>query len=50
VALAADAGSTAFFCFEITLPDAPTLPGGVTLDQLQGRSAAPAWNFPSVSV
>ncbi|MBI9115646.1 SipW-dependent-type signal peptide-containing protein [Sanguibacter suaedae] len=49
VELDADSGNTAYFCFEITLPDAPTLPTGFPLAELQGRSAAPAWNFPSVS-
>ncbi|WP_098456370.1 SipW-dependent-type signal peptide-containing protein [Sanguibacter antarcticus] len=49
VSLDADSGNTGFFCFEITLPEAPTLPAGTALDDLQGRSAAPAWNFSSVS-
>ncbi|WP_259336171.1 SipW-dependent-type signal peptide-containing protein [Clavibacter californiensis] len=48
--LAAAGGNTQFYCFEITLPASPTLPVGVTLDQLQGRTVTPAWEFLSTSV
>ncbi|RWZ58490.1 acyl-CoA dehydrogenase [Labedella populi] len=42
-------GSTQFYCFEVELPAAPTLPTGTALDDLQGRSVAPAWEFASES-
>ncbi|PPF53406.1 acyl-CoA dehydrogenase [Clavibacter michiganensis] len=48
--LDASGGNTQFYCFEITLPAAPTLPTGVTLDDLQGRTVTPAWEFLSTSV
>lgn len=47
--LLADSGSTQFYCFEISLPSAPTLPAGAEIDDLQGRSVAPAWEFASES-
>lgn len=48
--LAAAGGDAQFYCFEITLPETPTLPAGVTLDDLQGRTVTPAWEFLSTSV
>jgi predicted ribosomally synthesized peptide with SipW-like signal peptide len=48
-ALTADSGNTQYYCFELTLPDAPTLPTGTTLDDLQGRTVAPAWEFAAES-
>lgn len=48
--LQAAAGSTQHYCFAVHLPTA--LPGGVvatSIDQLQGRTVAPAWEFRSVS-
>ena len=47
--LAASSGSVQAYCFEISLPESPTLPDGVTLDALQGRTAAPAWQFAAES-
>jgi predicted ribosomally synthesized peptide with SipW-like signal peptide len=44
-ALAANSASTQAYCFEVSLPTNPTLPAGTPLDQLQGRTAAPAWEF-----
>lgn len=49
-ALAAEAGSTQHYCFVLHLPS--TLKSGLTathIDQLQGRTIAPAWEFKSVS-
>jgi predicted ribosomally synthesized peptide with SipW-like signal peptide len=43
--LAADSGSIQHYCFEITLPTAPTLPAGTSVDVLQDRSVTPAWEF-----
>src|SRR5699024_12037 len=40
--LAAESGSTQYYCVRLTLPD--TAP-----DSLQGRTIAPAWEFASVS-
>lgn len=48
-ALSADGGDVQHYCFEITLPADPTLPDGTALSALQGRTAAPAWNFSAVS-
>lgn len=48
--LAADAGSVQYYCFALTLPASPTLPGGSIVDDLQGRTIYPAWNFASTSV
>lgn len=48
-ALAADAGSEQAYCFEVALPAAPALPAGVAVDALQGRTAAPAWEFAAES-
>lgn len=48
-ALSAAGGNVQHYCFEITLPATPTLPGGTPLSALQGRTAAPAWNFSAVS-
>lgn len=48
-ALTAASGNVQHYCFEITLPANPTLPGGTPLSALQGRTAAPAWNFSAVS-
>lgn len=47
--LAAAAGSTQVYCFEVSLPETPTLPAGTTVDALQGRTAAPAWQFAAES-
>ncbi|WP_042437889.1 SipW-dependent-type signal peptide-containing protein [Sanguibacter keddieii] len=47
--LEGDGDSVQHYCFEITLPASPTLPGGTVLADLQGRTAAPAWNFAAVS-
>jgi hypothetical protein len=47
--LAADSGSTEVYCFEVSLPAAPTLPNGVALADLQGRTVAPAWQFSAES-
>lgn len=49
-ALAAESGSTQFYCFEVSLPDDPTLPAGVELEDLMGLTFAPAWEFASESV
>jgi predicted ribosomally synthesized peptide with SipW-like signal peptide len=49
-AVAANAGTTQYYCFEITLPTSPTLPTGTTVDQLQGRAITPAWQFIGTSV
>lgn len=49
-ALAADSGSTQYYCFEVTLPAAPVLPAGATVDVLQGRAVTPAWEFIGTSV
>ncbi len=43
-ALAADAGSTQFYCFEVTVPDDFVAPGA-TADDYMGRTVAPAWQF-----
>ena len=48
-ALSAASGNVQHYCFEITLPANPTLPAGTQLSALQGRTAAPAWNFSAVS-
>ncbi|WP_144710459.1 acyl-CoA dehydrogenase [Curtobacterium pusillum] len=47
--LAAAGASTQLYCFEVSLPASPTLPPGVQLDALQGRTAAPAWQFAAES-
>ncbi|MFJ4075485.1 putative ribosomally synthesized peptide with SipW-like signal peptide [Curtobacterium sp. PhB137] len=47
--LAAAGGSTQVYCFEVSLPESPTLPAGTTVDALQGRTAAPAWQFAAES-
>ncbi|PJJ55632.1 SipW-dependent-type signal peptide-containing protein [Compostimonas suwonensis] len=43
--LDAESGNVQHYCFELTLPEAPTLPVGFDLDDLQGLSIAPAWEF-----
>ena len=43
--LDAAAGSTQFYCFEISLPDPLTLAPGTTIDDYMGLTAAPAWEF-----
>jgi predicted ribosomally synthesized peptide with SipW-like signal peptide len=43
--VAAAGGTVQHYCFEITLPQAPTLPANTTVDALQGRSVTPAWEF-----
>jgi predicted ribosomally synthesized peptide with SipW-like signal peptide len=44
-ALAAQAGSTQFYCFEVSLPD-PLVPApGFTTDDYMGLTFAPAWVF-----
>lgn len=48
-ALAADGASEQAYCFEVSLPATPALPAGVALDALQGRTAAPAWEFAAES-
>jgi predicted ribosomally synthesized peptide with SipW-like signal peptide len=51
--LARSSGSTQYYCFEITLPDADLLAlnDGITdTSTLQGRSVAPAWEFDAVSI
>ncbi|PSL37660.1 putative ribosomally synthesized peptide with SipW-like signal peptide [Labedella gwakjiensis] len=48
-ALLADAGSVQYYCFEVTLPEDPTLPAGATLDDLMGLTVAPAWEFEAES-
>lgn len=48
--LLADEGSTQHYCFELHFPS--TLQSGLTatsIDQLQGRTIAPAWEFKAVS-
>ena len=48
--LAPEAGSTQHYCFVLHLPD--TLQAGLTstsIDELQGREIAPAWEFRSIS-
>jgi predicted ribosomally synthesized peptide with SipW-like signal peptide len=47
--LLANSGNVQHYCFEITLPATPTLPTGVTLDDLQGLTVAPAWEFDAES-
>ncbi|ROS33314.1 acyl-CoA dehydrogenase [Curtobacterium sp. PhB78] len=47
--LAAASGSTQVYCFEVSLPASPTLPAGTSVDALQGRTAAPAWQFAAES-
>lgn len=47
--LSAAGANVQHYCFEITLPANPTLPNGTTLSALQGRTAAPAWDFAAVS-
>lgn len=47
--LAAAGGSTQVYCFEVSLPSSPTLPAGTPVDALQGRTAAPAWQFAAES-
>lgn len=47
--LAAAGASTQLYCFEVSLPESPTLPAGTTVDALQGRTAAPAWQFAAES-
>jgi len=49
-AIAANAGSVQYYCFEITLPTTPTLPVGTSVDVLQGRAVTPAWEFVGTSV
>lgn len=45
--VAADRGNIQYYCFQVTLPAAPT---GVTdLTTLQGLTVAPAWRFAAVS-
>ncbi|MFB2555604.1 SipW-dependent-type signal peptide-containing protein [Herbiconiux liangxiaofengii] len=44
-ALGAEAGSTQFYCFEVTLPDGLTPAPGFTLDDYMGLTFAPAWEF-----
>jgi predicted ribosomally synthesized peptide with SipW-like signal peptide len=44
-ALAAAAAGIQYYCFEVTLPEDPTLPVGDTLDDLMGLTVAPAWVF-----
>lgn len=46
-ALAAEAGSTQFYCFEVSLPDTLTPAAGFTLDDYMGLTFAPAWEFES---
>lgn len=41
--------STQRYCFEVSPPASPTLPASVPLDALQGRTAAPAWQFAAES-
>jgi hypothetical protein len=45
--LAAASGTTQFYCFEVTLPASAATSASTTL---QGRTAAPAWEFASTSV
>ncbi|MFJ2354274.1 MULTISPECIES: acyl-CoA dehydrogenase [Frigoribacterium] len=45
--LAAASGTTQFYCFEVTLPASAATSASSTL---QGRTAAPAWEFASTSV
>lgn len=47
--LDAAAGSTQFYCFEISLPDTLTLAPGTTIDDYMGLTAAPAWEFQAES-
>jgi len=47
--LQGDGGSTQEYCFEVSLPANPVLPAGVSIADLQGRSAAPAWQFAAES-
>ena len=49
--VAAQSGSTQFYCFEIGLPAAAdlTLPAGKTAKDLQGRTVIPAWLFDAES-
>lgn len=43
--LAAAAGSTQYYCFEVELPDPVPLAPGTTIDDYMGLSVAPAWEF-----
>jgi len=47
--LAAAGASTQVYCFEVSLPESPALPAGTPVDVLQGRTAAPAWQFAAES-
>jgi predicted ribosomally synthesized peptide with SipW-like signal peptide len=48
-ALAADTGSTQYYCFEITLPAGFTPAAGTTVEDYMGRTVAPAWEFAAIS-
>lgn len=48
-ALLEAAGSTQFYCFEISLPDTLPLAPGTTIDDYMGLTAAPAWEFQATS-
>lgn len=47
--LTAESGNVQHYCFEVTLPTVPTLPVGVVVNDLQGLSIAPAWEFAATS-
>jgi len=47
--LDAAAGSTQYYCFEVTLPDPVPLAPGTTIDDYMGLSIAPAWEFQAES-
>lgn len=48
-ALAAGAGSTQYYCFEIELPDGFAPAPGTTIDDYMGLDVAPAWEFAAES-
>jgi predicted ribosomally synthesized peptide with SipW-like signal peptide len=48
-ALDAAAGSTQYYCFEITLPDPLPLAPGTDADDYMGLAVAPAWEFTAES-
>lgn len=47
--LAAAAGSTQYYCFQIQLPDPIPLAPGTTADDYMGLNIAPAWEFAAIS-
>ena len=48
-ALAAEAGSVQYYCFEVSLPSPLVPAAGSTIEDYMGRSVAPAWQFVGAS-